>query len=68
MMRIIQTGFTPHQFMVHLRVERPKLLIRCGYLSLKEVAYQVGFADQGHFSKVFKKLVEITAVQFPSLH
>jgi AraC family transcriptional regulator len=50
-----QTGYTPHNYLIRLRIERSKFLIRSGKISLKEIAAQVGFADQGHFTRLFKR-------------
>ncbi|MFF2019783.1 AraC family transcriptional regulator [Paenibacillus sp. NPDC058177] len=55
-----QTGFTPHHYLIRLRIERSKFLIRSGKVGLKEIAAQVGFADQGHFTRVFKRETGLT--------
>ncbi|TVY01362.1 AraC family transcriptional regulator [Cohnella terricola] len=55
-----QTGYTPHHFLIRLRIERSKFLIRSGKVGLKEIAAQVGFADQGHFTRVFKREIGLT--------
>ncbi|OXS54785.1 hypothetical protein B1A99_25835 [Cohnella sp. CIP 111063] len=59
-----QTGLTPHQYLIQLRIEQAKTLIRCGRLGMKEIAVQVGFADQGHFTKLFKRTTGLTPVQY----
>lgn len=41
-----QTGMTPHQYLIHLRIERSKQFIRCGNMSMKDVAAQVGFSTR----------------------
>ncbi|MFC3747033.1 helix-turn-helix domain-containing protein [Paenibacillus sp. GCM10012306] len=61
------TGFTPHQYLIQLRIERSKFLIRCGKMSFKEIAAQVGFSDQGHFTKLFKRTVGLTPMQFANI-
>ena len=48
------TGRSPHQYLLHRRVEAAKVLIRQG-LPLAEVAGQCGFSDQSYFTKVFQK-------------
>jgi AraC family transcriptional regulator len=59
------TGLPPHQYVIARRVERARLLLQQGGdLSLAEVATQAGFADQGHFSRHFKRLVGLTPGQF----
>ncbi|WP_079228260.1 AraC family transcriptional regulator [Pseudomonas putida] len=55
----VATGLTPHAFLLNARVNRGRLLLRDG-LALAEVAYQLGFADQSHFQRVFKAHVGVT--------
>jgi AraC family transcriptional regulator len=43
-----------------LRIERSKFLIRSGKIGLKEIASQLGFADQGHFTRLFKRETGLT--------
>ena len=61
------TGTTPHQYVIHCRVERAKKLIGQNKLSLAEIATQVGFADQSHLHRHFKKLVGVTPRAFSLL-
>ncbi len=58
------TGLPPHEYVIARRVERAKQFLRCGDLSLAEVAAQAGFADQSQFSRHFKRLVGVTPGQF----
>lgn len=58
------TGWTPHQYLIRLRVERAKLWIRCGQRSLKEIAAELGFSDQSHFTRMFKKYTGLTPMQY----
>jgi AraC family transcriptional regulator len=54
------TGLTPHQYLVHCRVERAKELLRCEHLSLAQVAARTGFCDQSHLTRHFKRIVGVT--------
>lgn len=56
-------GMTPHDYQTSLRIESAKALLRNGEL-LARVAAEMGFADQPHFSKTFKKLVGMTPGQY----
>ena len=59
------TGLPPHQYVIARRVERAKELLRerdCPPLA--EVATEVGFSDQSHFTRHFKRLVGVTPRQF----
>ena len=58
------TGLPPHQFVIHQRVERAKRLISAGRLSLAQIAVEVGFSDQGHLTRHFKRLVGVTPSRF----
>jgi AraC family transcriptional regulator len=57
-------GEPPHRYVIRLRIERAKELLREGRLSLAQVAAAVGFADQCHFNRHFKRLVGETPGQF----
>jgi AraC family transcriptional regulator len=55
------TGLPPHQYVIARRVERAKELLReRNRLPLAEVAAEVGFTDQSHFTRHFKRLVGVT--------
>ncbi|WP_298753959.1 AraC family transcriptional regulator [uncultured Arcobacter sp.] len=47
-------GLTPHAFIVNERLNRANNLIKKG-LSISEASVNVGFNDQSHFSRNFKK-------------
>ncbi|MDD2135029.1 helix-turn-helix transcriptional regulator [Pseudomonas kurunegalensis] len=57
------TGFTPHAYLLNARVNRGRQLLGEG-AALAEVAYQLGFADQSHFQRVFKAHVGVTPGQY----
>jgi len=54
------TGTTPHQYVIRCRIDRAKKLIGQNKLSLAEIATLVGFADQSHLHRHFKRLVGVT--------
>ncbi len=49
------TGYSPNQFIRFVRLAEAKSLLLNSGLTISEVAYEVGFADPGYFSRVFKK-------------
>jgi AraC family transcriptional regulator len=51
------TGLSPHQYVIQCRIDRAKHLLGQGKLSIAEIAYQLGFTHQSHFSHHFKRLV-----------
>ena len=60
----MSTGTTPHQYVMRQRVERAQELLRDGGAALVEVATNVGFETQSHFTSVFRRLVGITPKKF----
>lgn len=58
------TGSPPHRYIMQRRIERAKVLLSVTRLSAAEIAYQVGFANQSHFSAQFRKSVGLTPKQF----
>ncbi len=56
-------GMTPHDYQTSLRISRAKMLLREGQ-PLVRIAVELGFADQPHFAKTFKKLVGLTPGQY----
>jgi AraC family transcriptional regulator len=59
------TRLAPHQFVITRRIERAQQLLRTnGELSLAEVAFRAGFANQSHFGFHFKRIVGVTPRRF----
>ncbi|GHO74837.1 hypothetical protein KSD_26080 [Ktedonobacter sp. SOSP1-85] len=53
-------GTSPHQFLLHLRVQHAQDLLRNTTLSQSQIASYCGFADLQHFAKMFKKITGFT--------
>ena len=49
-------GRPPHQFLLHLRVQRAQDLLHHTSLPMREISAQCGFSDVHHFAKTFKRL------------
>jgi len=49
------TGTSPHQFILHQRLERAEWLLQETELPLAQVASACGFAHQSHLTQVFKR-------------
>ena len=47
-------GMPPIRYLRQLRMERAKGLLESSFLSVKEIAYQVGLNDESHFVRDFK--------------
>lgn len=48
------TGMPPIRYLRLLRMEKAKHLLESSFLSVKEIAYQVGMNDESHFVRDFK--------------
>lgn len=51
----LKTGFTPHAFLNHVRLQQAALKLKQSNDSILSVALSVGFQSETHFGKVFKK-------------
>ena len=47
-------GMPPIRYLRQLRMERAKHLLESSFLSVKEIAFQVGLNDESHFVRDFK--------------
>jgi len=50
------TGQSPHRYVVEARVRKAKDLLTTGKFTISEAAYQVGFVDQSHLTRHFKRV------------
>ena len=50
------TGQTPYQYVVEARVRKAKELLTTGKFTINEVAHHVGFVDQSHLTRHFKRV------------
>ncbi|MUM77805.1 helix-turn-helix domain-containing protein [Pseudodesulfovibrio sp. F-1] len=60
-----ETGLPPHAYQNQLRVARARTLLARGE-PISQVAAEVGFADQSHFSRVFRQFTGATPRQYQS--
>lgn len=54
------TGLAPHQYQIRCRVERANELLQAGDMTIADIATQVGFYDQSHLSRHFKRIVGVS--------
>ncbi|MFT6352938.1 helix-turn-helix domain-containing protein, partial [Neptuniibacter pectenicola] len=54
---------TPHSFITSLRVEKAKKMLMEGNYAIKEVAYDCGFSDQAHLTRVVRASLGVTPGQ-----
>ncbi len=48
-------GRAPHQYLLACRLERARRLLETTGASLSDIAQRTGFADQAHFTRLFKR-------------
>jgi len=58
------TGSSPHEYLLCQRVEAAKVLLAETGAPLAEIALDVGFQAQAHFTTVFKRLTATTPAQW----
>jgi AraC family transcriptional regulator len=64
----LSSGTTPHQYVMRQRIERAQECLRETQVSLAEIANQVGFETQSHFTSVFRRLVGVTPKLYRQMH
>jgi AraC-like DNA-binding protein len=52
-------GLTPHRYVVQCRVAKARELLTTTDLPLTEIALNIGFSDQSHFSRRFQEFVGV---------
>jgi AraC-like DNA-binding protein len=57
-------GVAPHHYLIQQRIERAQQMLAHTDLSLAEIAYAVGFSDQGHLARHFRGLLGTTPREF----
>lgn len=66
MSRIVKlaTNLTFSEYVTQVRVEKSKELLKIGNVSIKEIAFHVGFSSQHYFSRIFKKYTGMTPTEY----
>jgi AraC family transcriptional regulator len=58
------TGLPPHKYVNRERIRRAQQLIAENQLSLVEIADDLGFSDQSHFTRTFHRVLGVTPSQY----
>ncbi|MBN3906547.1 MAG: helix-turn-helix transcriptional regulator [Nostoc sp. NMS1] len=58
------TGLTPHQYLLKCRTNQAKRLLKTTNLLIADIAVQVGFVDQSHLNRHFKRHFGVSPGQF----
>lgn len=57
------SGLTPHQFQIQNRIRKSQKMLIAG-MSIADTAVFLGFFDQSHFDKYFKKIVGLSPKEY----
>jgi len=65
-LRLFRDAFetTPHQYLIHRRIEKAKELLLSGRLSVTDVCFEVGFESLGSFCTLFRRRVGDAPVSY----
>jgi AraC family transcriptional regulator len=58
------TGFTPHQYLIRLRIKKAQTLMTNRSLGLIDIALTSGFSSHAHLSRVFRQMVGSTPSEY----
>lgn len=59
-----ETGHSPHQYLLQVRIERVREALRATALPLGDIAQNFGFASQSHLNTAFRKWTGMTPAQY----
>jgi AraC-like DNA-binding protein len=57
-------GYSPIDYLTHLRMDRAKELLVLSDYRLKSIAHSVGYGDEFYFSRMFKKVVGLSPREY----
>ncbi len=59
-----ETGFTPHDYLLNIRLNTARYLLKNSTLPVKEICFSCGFSSESIFCNAFKKRVRQTPGQY----
>lgn len=62
-----ETGKTPHQYILEMRINSSKFYLRTTNSSIQEIAFACGFKSLNNFCICFKNIVNMTPTEYRSL-
>lgn len=63
-MFVAALGMTPKRLLLEKRLRRAEDRMLRGAGTIKQIAYEVGFRDEHHFSKIYKQIRGMTASEY----
>ncbi|MDF2945139.1 MAG: DNA-binding protein AraC-type [Herbinix sp.] len=61
-----KTGTTPHEYLLNLRIENAKKMIKDNEDNITSIGKKCGFINNSHFSTTFKRLTGVSPVEYKS--
>jgi AraC family transcriptional regulator len=58
------TGYTPHNYLLKLRLDRVRELLASPTLSLTDIALECGFSSHSHLSRAFRQVLGATPSEY----
>lgn len=62
-----ETGMSPHQFVIHSRVQQARAALLDTTDTIADIAFATGFSSQSHMTESFRKIVGTTPARFRQL-
>ncbi len=63
----VATGIRATEYWQQLRIETAKDLLASSNLTIQEISYHVGYQDQGHLTRLFKKSLTLTPKDYRAM-
>jgi len=62
------TGKTPHRYLMEIRIEKAKELLKKNEYSIEDTARLCGFVNAGHFAVTFKRATKLPPSEYRKMH
>ena len=59
-----ETKLTPIEYLIEIRIEKAKKLLRRKEITITEIAMRCGFSSSAHFSSTFSRILNITPSEY----
>lgn len=59
-----ETGFTPHEYLIHTRLNTARYLLKNTQLTVKDICFQTGFSSESVFCSSFRKHTGLTPSEY----
>ena len=63
-----ETGVSPGEYLIRLRMEKARHLLATSFLSIKEIMARVSYGNRKDFSRHFKRCFQLTASEYRRRH